>query len=76
MCSWTLPEFSPATRIYRTDRLSSRKSNSPRLRLRQASRLFAESDRAWTEAVLSTNAPSNLLASLVFTDPQPQDPHA
>jgi probable Rubsico expression protein CbbX len=37
-----------------------------RARLRQASRLFAEPDRPYTEADLTTLAPQDLLASRVF----------
>jgi probable Rubsico expression protein CbbX len=46
-----------------------------RARLRQASRLFAERDREWTEAELSTITPADLLASRVFKDPQPGATH-
>ncbi len=37
-----------------------------RARLRQASRLFADRERAWNEAELATIVPSDLLASRVF----------
>ncbi len=37
-----------------------------RARLRQATRLFADRDRVWTEADLTTLAPEDILASRVF----------
>ncbi len=39
-----------------------------RARLRQASRLFTERDRQWSEAELSTIAAADLLASRIFSD--------
>ncbi|MBS0374693.1 MAG: CbbX protein [Proteobacteria bacterium] len=42
-----------------------------RARLRQASRLFAEPDRAWTAADLTTITAADIRASRVFADPPP-----